>query len=237
MHDIDRSLFELTEVGESEYEQEQESTASLEFALGEASAGETHETAELHEAQEIALASELLEVTNEAEMDRFLGRLLSSVGGAARQVARTDTGRALGGILKSAARKALPIVGRALGDRIAPGRGTDVARLATDAGRLFGLELEGLSGEDREFELARAFVRFGRDAARVAATAPRQSDPLAVARTAVQAAAKRSAPGLAPAGGTRAGAACCAGGAKAGSTRAGRGQWARQGRTIVLFNV
>src|SRR4051794_12162486 len=75
-----------------------------------AEAGEFGEVGELgevgeaispfNEIQEVELASELLEVTSEAELEQFLGSVLSRVAGAARQLARSGTGRALGGILK-----------------------------------------------------------------------------------------------------------------------------------------
>src|SRR6266508_2088562 len=63
--------------------------------------GETGETeSPFSEMQELALASELLEVSSEAELEQFLGGLFNKVAGAASQFARSDTGRALGGILK-----------------------------------------------------------------------------------------------------------------------------------------
>src|SRR5262249_53903860 len=64
------------------------------------------------EAQELELASELLGITNEQELEYFLGNLINTVGGAVGRFAASDTGRALGGILKGAAKQALPVVGR-----------------------------------------------------------------------------------------------------------------------------
>ena len=120
MHDIDRVLFEVTgeaygeggTYGEAEVFGEQETYETF----GEAVAGEeeTYETVgdrELLEtfgeagvagegtSQEIALAAELLEVTNEAELDRFLGNVLRSAVSAASKFARSDAGKAVGGIL------------------------------------------------------------------------------------------------------------------------------------------
>jgi hypothetical protein len=113
------------------------------------------------ELEEMELASQLLEVTNEQELEQFLGGLLGRVGALAGRVLRSDTGQALQGILRQAAGQALPMIGRGIGGWIAPGRGGDVgARLASQAGQFLGLELEGLSAEDREFETARQFVRF-----------------------------------------------------------------------------
>ena len=44
--------------------------------------------------------------------------------------------------------------------------GSGGAKLCTRAARIFGLELEGLSPDDKEFELAQHFIRFAADAVR-----------------------------------------------------------------------
>ena len=67
------------------------------------------------EAEATELASELLEVTNEAELDRFLGDLISKAGKAIGTVVRSPIGKAVGGWLKGAAKSALPLAGGALG--------------------------------------------------------------------------------------------------------------------------
>src|SRR5262249_27179855 len=118
--------------------------------------GETGFEGPFSEAEEMQLASELLEIGSEAELEQFLGKLISGVG---RVFKRSPIGRALGGALKSVARGALPAAGAALGS-VVPGVGTAIGgTLASTAGRALGLELEGLSPEDREFEVARRFVR------------------------------------------------------------------------------
>ena len=50
------------------------------------------------------------------------------------------------------------------------------------AGRAFGLELEGLSPEDRELAAAKRFVRFASEAVSEAIAASRSQDPAAAAR-------------------------------------------------------
>jgi hypothetical protein len=93
---------------------------------------------------------------------------------------------------------------------------------------MFGLELEGLSPEDQEFEVARRVVRLAGNAARKAAAAPANANPASVAKKAVVKAARAHAPGLikptAPV-------------IKPfmGSGRSGR--WVRRGRKIVLMGV
>jgi len=184
--------------GESAFEYGAEFENQFESGQGEQSAAEI---------QEMELASSLLEVTSEQELDRFLGNLISSATKTIGSIARSPVGQALGGILKQAARKALPIAGQALGSYIGgPAGGKIGGRLASAAGQAFGLELEGLSNEDREFETAKQYVRFANDAARQAANQVRhhqhRSRPLTpaaasqIARSAVVRAAERHAPGL-----------------------------------------
>jgi hypothetical protein len=180
------------------------------------------------EGMEMELADELLTVASEAELDQFLGNLIRRAGSTLGRFVRSPVGQALGGILKGAARRALPIVGGALGGAIGgPAGGAMGSRLASAAGQVFGLELEGLSPEDQEFEVARRFVRFAGSAVRRAAAAPRNLPALAAARSAATAAARRHAPGLLRIGIPRSG----PGG---GPVRMGR--WIRRGRQIVIIN-
>lgn len=151
----------------------------------------------LNEAQEMELASELLEITNEAELDHFLGKLISSVSRGIRNFAGSSLGRTLGGILKPLAKKFLPIATGALGTFIGgPLGGVAASQLGNLASRAFGLELEGMSAEDAQFEVARRFVRFASSAASNATSAPPTADPGTTARVAVTQAAQRHAPGL-----------------------------------------
>lgn len=147
---------------------------------------------------EMELATELLGVTNEAELEQFIGGLFKKVAGAAKNFARSSTGKALGGFLKSAAKKALPIVGKAAGTFFGgPLGGAIGGKLGSAASNLFELELEGLSNEDKEFELSRGYVRFATNAVRRAVRDPRsRTSPRSAARSAVISSAKRFAPGL-----------------------------------------
>jgi hypothetical protein len=145
------------------------------------------------EAEEMELALELLEVSSEAELDYFLGKVFKKVGQGLKKIARP-----LGGILKSVAKKALPIVGGALGSFIPiPGVGTMIGRaVGTAASNLFEVELEGMSQEEQELEMARRFVRFAGASARRSARAPSGISPYSAARRGVRMAAQRFAPGL-----------------------------------------
>jgi uncharacterized protein (DUF697 family) len=156
----------------------------------------SHNEGTFNEVTEMELASELLSIQSEMELDQFLGKLFKKAVGAAKNFARSSTGKALGGMLKGLAKKALPIAGKALGSFIAPGIGTAIGgAIGTAASNLFELELEGLSAEDREFETARAFVRFAGNSAK-RATSTRAANPSSAARTAIVNSARRYAPGL-----------------------------------------
>lgn len=207
--------------------------------------GEFQGEGPLNEMQEMELASELLTVTNEAELEQFLGGLMKKVGG----FMKSPVGRALGGILKGVAKKALPIVGGAIGSFVAPGVGTALgSSLGSAAGKLFGLELEGLSNEDREFEVARRYVRLASAATRHAARAPRQMPPYQIARRAMSMAARQHAPGLiaSPAAAPFSAFAepqaswnsDTTWGAPTTSPETGQsGRWVRRGRNLILFGA
>jgi hypothetical protein len=145
------------------------------------------------EAEEMELALELLEISSEAELDHFLGNVFKKVGQGLKKFARP-----LGGILKAVAKKGLPIVGGALGSFIPiPGVGTMIGRaVGTAASNLFEVELEGMSQEEQELEMARRFVRLAGGAARRSAMAPSGASPYSAARWGVRSAAQRHAPGL-----------------------------------------
>jgi hypothetical protein len=206
------------ETDEFEYEDEMETTGD----------GETESP--FNEVEEMELAATLLEMTDEAELDQFIGDLLKKAGRAVGTFVKSPTGRALGGILKGAARKALPVVGGAIGSAIGGSAGGTIgSRVASDAGRLFGLELEGLGPEDREFEVARQYVRFAGAAAKKAALTPPSVPPQQAAKAAAMGAAQQYAPGMIR--GTAAGSPMMAGG------RSRTGRWIRRGHNIILLNI
>lgn len=148
------------------------------------------------EADEVDLASALLEVTSEEELDRFLVDVLRRAGRSVAPFLSTSTGRAVGSLLKGAVRKILPLVSHALGTGVGLGPARPGTSRAMGAGRLLGLELEGLSPEDQEFEVARRFVRFAGDAAVRAAAAQRRLEPRRAATAGIVRAARQLAPGL-----------------------------------------
>jgi hypothetical protein len=149
------------------------------------------------ETEQMELAIGLLEVANEAELDRFLGDLIGRAGQAIGKFVKSPEGQAIGGILKDAAKQVLPGIGSAVGGYFGGATGAKLGSdVASAAGRAFGLELEGLSGEDREFEVARRYVNFAGEAVKNLALTPSGLDPRTAADAAAAAAARTHAPGL-----------------------------------------
>jgi hypothetical protein len=218
MHDIDRTMGRTNMESAFEFQGEEESESEFQ---GEREAGLFHEE-ELNE-----LATELLSVSNERELDQFLGDVFKKVGSAVGSFVKSGVGQQLGGMLKNVAKTALPMVGSAVGNLVVPGVGGAVGgKLASAAGQMFGLELEGLSHEDRDFEVAKQFVRLAADAAQTATQASPGMPPGQIAKQAVTAAAQKYAPGLIGNG---------SGGTSASG--ADHGRWVRTGRKIVLYGV
>jgi len=117
-----------------------------------------------NETEEMELTAELLGVNNEQELEQFLGNLINKASKAIGSFVKSPVGKAIGGVLKSAAKVALPMATGALGTFLGGPVGTMIgSSLGSMAGNALGLELEGLSPEDREFEATRQFVRFAGD--------------------------------------------------------------------------
>lgn len=243
MHDIDRTLADMG--SELELEAEYEHGFADEYEGEYESDEDEYEDDEYEgeyeledgegvfdEEEEYQLASELLSTGNDEELELFLGKLFKRVGRKVRRFVKKGPGRVLRRALRGIAKKALPIVGGAAGTFFGgPMGGAIGSRLAKAGGRIFGLELEGLSGEDQEFEVARRVVRLAGAAAKNAAVAPSSGSPVADAKKAIAKAARVHAPGLLTAN-MPARTASMAGGVGGRS-----GRWVRHGRRIVLMGV
>jgi hypothetical protein len=232
MHDLDRTQLEYgldaLESDEFEYNFEEEWELSPDVELA----------SPFTEAEEMELAAELMTISSEEELDQFLGKLFKGVWRGIKKVG-SFVGRVakpLGGILKGIAKKALPFVGGALGSLIPiPGVGTAVgSALGGALSKALEAELEGLSGEDQEFEMARRFVRIAGAAAQEVANAAPTADPVSVAKNAVTAAAKQQVPGLAA---MSAAPAMSRPAPSVGGGMARSGRWVRRGRKIILLGV
>jgi hypothetical protein len=228
MHNIDRTNLESSygeQTGEFGNEFGYEAEGDHEFETY----GEYSNESMFSEADEMELAAELLSVSNEAELEQFLGKLFKRAGA----FIKSPVGQKLMGTVKGLAKKALPMLGSAVGNMIVPGLGGAIGgKLASAAGGLFGLELEGLSYEDQEFEVARQIVRFGGAAANAAAQAPQSAPSDQVAQAALTAAAQQYAPGL-----LRSGAPRSSGRRGHRCSHNDSGRWIRRGKVIILLQA
>jgi hypothetical protein len=131
-------------------------------------------TGEVNSDMEIALAAELLSVTNDRELDHFFGKFIRGLGRTFGKFAKSGAGKALFGALRPLAKAALPTLGGALGSLIPiPGVGTAVGAAAAGAlGNAIGLEFQGMSGEDRDLEIARRIIRTGIETAQQVEASP-----------------------------------------------------------------
>jgi len=228
MHNIDRTT------DESEFNEEFMNDPEVDF-LGESDfegEGEGEYYGELdNEALEIDLTNELLSVQSEEELDQFLGNLIKKAARGVANFAKSPIGKGLIGGLKSVAKKALPIAGSALGNFLVPGAGGLIGgKLGSMASSLFEVDFEGLSDEDRDFEVARRYVKFANSAAKHAASARGlRVAPSAVVKQSLTKAAVKYAPGMLRRRKTYG----PAGEPWSGGT-SGKGTWVRKGSHIIL---
>lgn len=228
MHDLDRIQlegdFEEGGLGMETFNYEFESEAPRYIDL----------VSPFNEIEEMELASQFLEITDEAELDYFLGNLIKKAAKAVGGFIKSPAGKALGGFLKTAAKKALPVVGGAVGTYFGGPIGAKLgSKLGSMAGNLFELELEGLSQEDMEFEVARRYVQLAGAAAAKTAKVPSSYSPVEAAKSSFVSAAKKYAPGMLrtvanPLENKK---------TNVSSTSSKSGRWIRKGTTIVLFGA
>lgn len=190
---------------------------------------------EMGDSMEMETAGELLTVSNEQELDQFLGSLARRAGRAVASFAKSPAGNMIKGALKKVAKKALPIAGKAIGSYFGGSAGGALGgKLGTMATRLFELELEGLSPEDQEFEVSKAYVRFANSAMRKGAMAARRNPsarPQQIAKAALKQSASQFAPGLLTKSASL-------GGSQNGTpVRARKGTWVRKGRALILYEM
>lgn len=224
MHDIDRVQLET----------ESEAFETGAFEAEQFEFNETGETGEVFgETENMELATELLEVSNESELEQFLGNLVAQAGKSLGRFVGSPQGQALVGVLKGAARQVLPTLGSSVGRYLGGDEGAKLgSQAASAAGRAFGLELEGLSNEDREFEVARRYVDFAGEAVRKLAADGTAGNPTLAARAAAAAAALTHAPGLSQAR-VAPGPSASASAHGSGAT----GRWVQHGSKIILYGV
>lgn len=216
------------------YETNATESEADEFGFETQSEGESP----FNEVDEVDLAAELLGVSSEEELDQFLGKVLRRAAKAAGGQLRSTTGMALGGLLKGAIQKALPDVGAVIEGAPPASMGEQIGSgLASEAGPLFGLQLEGLSGEDQEIEAAKQVVRLAGAAVNNAAVASPSQPPLQAAKEALAGAAQTLAPGLLRASSQPAQTDQASASSSCRCSHVTAGRWQRRGRTIILHGL
>jgi hypothetical protein len=138
------------------------------------------------ELEELDLASKLLEARSGSQLAALLRHIANRASAVARR--RIDP-RVQALLLNRLARAAVIVRTGLQSDRQTTG-------LQASPEVIFGAELEGLSPEDQEFEIARRFVRLTFDASRHAVLAAQGAAPDVIASNAERLAARRLAPGL-----------------------------------------
>ncbi len=222
----------------------------------------------MYENLELELTNELLTVSNEQELNQFIGGLVQRVAGAASNLAQSPKGKQVGRFLVNFGRNTLPQVaanlgghaGSAIGDRAGKAFGDGIMGqtikgglkdggtalgkmggtwagqkagnwLASTAQRVFNLELAELSAADREYEIARSFVRFANDVVKRANTVVRTNPTISLTNLAKQVitpAARNYAPGLLPRNNSN------SNGSISRYNRQQGGTWVRRGQAIIL---
>jgi hypothetical protein len=184
------------------------------------------------EVEEVELAIELLEVTSEAELEQFLGKLFKKAGKGIKTVGSK--------VLRPLVKTVLPIAASAAGTFFGgPAGGAIAGKLGSLVSKALEAETAGVSPQDRDVEKSRQFVRMAGTAARAAALAPPGANPVAVAQRVLANAAQRQltvgAAGASPAASRNR----CRCGQPWNCTCGQSGQsgwWIRRGRDIVIIN-
>lgn len=217
MHDLDRKDLVL--------ETEDFDLGSAEFEDDELGLDQSEGVFDEEEQSE--LAAELLGVGDDQELDHFLSGLIRRAKSKLRPFSKM-LGNQVGGLLKGAAKRALPSLAQLAGGALGGPVGAALASKATPMlSSIFGMELEGLSPEDQEFEAAKQFVRLAGATLQNAASAGAgaAAAPVRAAQQALVDAARQHAPGLVRAA------------ASATGARRDRGTWIRRGNRIVLLGI
>ncbi|WP_437672194.1 hypothetical protein [Sorangium sp. So ce131] len=226
MHDLDRTYQELNNesfeyefAGEAEEEAEEEAEQEGEQEAEEE--WEAHEQEIVSEDEIHEFAAELLEVQSDQEMDQFLGQLIQHVGAKLGTDVSNVVGKSVGRALKRLTRQVSSAV-RAKGD-------------GELEGHALGLELEGLSHEDREFEVAKQFVRVATDATGSVLSSPSDGNLNRQVQNAVRSAKTQAA--SEPAARRSDGRVFPPGRRRPRVALAASGRWVRRGANIILRGI
>lgn len=198
MHDIDRTSFEISD--------EELPGGTFDRPFSEA---------ELDE-----MATDLLQIRDEAELDQFLPAILGAATKVLPFLVKSPVGKALTGILKDAVISGVPALGGLFRSRSrAPQIGSDVGAAVRSE-----LDWEGVPADSHDIEAAKKIIAIGGSAARELAQQPPNAPPQAVVDAVQNAAQQQGVPANVPAPQD----------APSPAEPPTSGRWFRRGRTIVL---
>ncbi|MCI5131216.1 MAG: hypothetical protein D3904_06760 [Candidatus Electrothrix sp. EH2] len=228
--ELEMNELEAGEFGDSEYEAEYD-----EFEYGDGELEGEYEGLEMEgifsEAEEMELANELLNVSSDAELDQFLGKVFKRVVRKVRKFKRYA--RPAWKIFRRIGRRVLPYAGAAVGTYFGGPAGAVVGRrLGKFAGSRLEMEFEGMGEEEMEFEVARRLVRTIGATAKDAVKAPTEVKPDVVVKKAATSAVQKFMPYYygrrsrrsSPRTNFR-------------RTRRSSGRWVRRGNSIVILGI
>ncbi len=232
MHDIDKTMQEIENYFDNQDEElsfsdsEDNPDLELEVMMNDDSDYEVsdyasqYEELDYTEEMEISLASELLSVSNEEELDYFIGKLF-------RKARKSGVFKKIGGAFKKLAKKALPIAGGVVGGMFGGPLGSKIGgRLGSAATKLFEIDADGITEEDLDFEVAKRFVRFANATSNALSSVPPQNLNSNVTNKIIRNVAAKHAPGLlkhSPNSNSR--------------TSSVSGRWVKQGNRIIVIGV
>ncbi|MEO6036861.1 MAG: hypothetical protein ABIQ93_00525, partial [Saprospiraceae bacterium] len=171
----------------------------------------------LNEMQELELATQLMEATNDAEISKWVGTLFRKIKGAGQKFGASPEGQRLRntfrqgarGVLQQGIRSGAQYLGRNAADRMDdPYMAYDTQQFANSAGNYYGNQAQdglnlnpdgdndqyGAYGDGQE-ELAREFVRYAADATQRLINSPyRHEYPEQAQRLAITQAARQHMP-------------------------------------------
>lgn len=170
------------------------------------------------------LATEMLMLQSEEELDHFFGDLIKKAAGGISRFASSSVGKALTSGLKTVAKAALPTVAGAVGNMIAPGIGGAIGgKLGSMAAGALEAEGEEEAFESDEIEKAKQIIKVADAATKKVKAAPAGADIREVVRSAIMDAVEEFAPSL-----------------KRSCNKCGRsdkGHWYRRGNKIVIVGA
>ncbi|MCI5146272.1 MAG: hypothetical protein D3923_12260 [Candidatus Electrothrix sp. AR3] len=176
----------------------------------------------------------MLNVSSDAELDQFLGKVFKRVVRKVRKFRRYA--KPAWRLFRKIGKRVLPYAGAAVGAYFGGPAGAAAGRrLGRFAGSRLEMELEGMSGEEMEFEVARRLVRTISATAKKTIKAPEEVKPDVAVKKAAASAVQKFMPYYRRSRQRKYGKSF---GMQRRSGRSGRsGRWVRRGNSIIIHGI